>query len=305
MKRVVVVGSFVMDLVVWADRRPVKGESILGDDFAMFPGGKGANQAVAAARLGADVAMIGRLGQDAFGDMFLQVLSEERINSEYVVRDSSEGTGVGTPVIDSDGDNSIIMIPRANKRLSIEDINKASKALEQCDVLLLQLEVPVEASIRAAEIAHKAHAKVILDPAPARNIPEELFPLIDIIMPNEVEFQMLTGSSADTLESVKKGAGILMDKGIEVIIVTVGPRGAFVVEEGHARQVPAWPVDKVVDTTGAGDAFAGAFAVALAGGMEISDSVDLAVKAGAYSVTKAGAIPSMPSLSDLGIFDNI
>lgn len=305
MKRVVVVGSFVMDLVVWADRRPVKGESILGDDFAMFPGGKGANQAVAAARLGADVAMIGRLGQDAFGDMFLQVLSEERINSEYVVRDSSEGTGVGTPVIDSDGDNSIIMIPRANKRLSIEDINKASKALGQCDVLLLQLEVPVEASIRAAEIAHKAHAKVILDPAPARNIPEELFPLIDIIMPNEVEFQMLTGSSADTLESVKKGAGILMDKGIEVIIVTVGPRGAFVVEEGHARQVPAWPVDKVVDTTGAGDAFAGAFAVALAGGMEISDSVDLAVKAGAYSVTKAGAIPSMPSLSDLGIFDNI
>lgn len=305
MKRVVVVGSFVMDLVVWADRRPVKGESILGDDFAMFPGGKGANQAVAAARLGADVAMIGRLGQDAFGDMFLQVLSEERINSEYVVRDSSEGTGVGTPVIDSDGDNSIIMIPRANKRLSIEDINKASKALEQCDVLLLQLEVPVEASIRAAEIAHKAHAKVILDPAPARNIPEELFPLIDIIMPNEVEFQMLTGNSADTLESVKKGAGILMDKGIEIIIVTVGPRGAFVVEEGHARQVPAWPVDKVVDTTGAGDAFAGAFAVALAGGMEISDSVDLAVKAGAYSVTKAGAIPSMPSLSDLGIFDNI
>lgn len=305
MKRVVVVGSFVMDLVVWADRRPVKGESILGDDFAMFPGGKGANQAVAAARLGADVAMIGRLGQDAFGDMFLQVLSEERINSEYVVRDSSEGTGVGTPVIDSDGDNSIIMIPRANKRLSIEDINKASKALEQCDVLLLQLEVPVEASIRAAEIAHKAHAKVILDPAPARNIPEELFPLIDIIMPNEVEFQMLTGSSADTLESVKKGAGILMDKGIEVIIVTVGPRGAFVVEEGHARQVPAWPVDKVVDTTGAGDAFAGAFAVALAGGMDISDSVDLAVKAGAYSVTKAGAIPSMPSLSDLGIRDNI
>ena len=305
MKRVVVVGSFVMDLVVWADRRPVKGESILGDDFAMFPGGKGANQAVAAARLGADVAMIGRLGQDAFGDMFLQVLSEERINSEYVVRDSSEGTGVGTPVIDSDGDNSIIMIPRANKRLSIEDINKASKALEQCDVLLLQLEVPVEASIRAAEIAHKAHAKVILDPAPARNIPEELFPLIDIIMPNEVEFQMLTGNSADTLESVKKGAGILMDKGIEVIIVTVGPRGAFVVEEGHARQVPAWPVDKVVDTTGAGDAFAGAFAVALAGGMDISDSVDLAVKAGAYSVTKAGAIPSMPSLSDLGIRDNI
>jgi ribokinase len=298
MKRVVVVGSFVMDLVVWADRRPVKGESILGDDFAMFPGGKGANQAVAAARLGADVAMIGRLGQDAFGDMFLQVLSEERINSEYVVRDSSEGTGVGTPVIDSDGDNSIIMIPRANKRLSIEDINKASKALEQCDVLLLQLEVPVEASIRAAEIAHKAHAKVILDPAPARNIPEELFPLIDIIMPNEVEFQMLTGNSADTLESVKKGAGILMDKGIEIIIVTVGPRGAFVVEEGHARQVPAWPVDKVVDTTGAGDAFAGAFAVALAGGMDISDSVDLAVKAGAYSVTKAGAIPSMPSPSE-------
>lgn len=299
MERIVVVGSFVMDLVVWASRRPVKGESIFGDDFAMFPGGKGANQAVAAARLGADVAMIGRLGQDAFGDMFLQVLSEERINSEYVIRDSREGTGVGTPVIDSDGDNSIIMIPRANKRLSIEDINKASRVLEQCDVLLLQLEVPVEASMRAAEIAHRAHAKVILDPAPALSIPEEFFPLIDVIMPNEVEFQMLTGSPADTLESVKKGSRILMDKGIEVVIVTVGPRGAFVVEEGYAKQVPAWPVDKVVDTTGAGDAFAGAFAVALARGLDISDSVDLAVKAGAYSVTKAGAIPSMPSLFDL------
>jgi ribokinase len=305
MKRVVVVGSFVMDLVVWASRRPVKGESILGDDFAMFPGGKGANQAVAAARLGADVAMIGRLGEDAFGDMFLQVLSEEGINSEYVMRDSREGTGVGTPVIDSDGDNSIIMIPRANKRLSVEDINNASRVLEQCDVLLVQLEVPVEASMRAAEIAHKAHAKVILDPAPAMSIPEEFFPLIDIIMPNEVEFQMLTGTPADTLESVKKGSRVLMDKGIEAVIVTVGPRGAFVVGEGYAKQVPAWPVDKVWDTTGAGDAFAGAFAVAQAGGLGISDSVNLAVRAGAYSVTKAGAIPSMPSLSDLGISDSI
>lgn len=305
MKRVVVVGSFVMDLVVWASRRPVKGESILGDDFAMFPGGKGANQAVAAARLGADVAMIGRLGEDAFGDMFLQVFSEEGINSEYVVRDSREGTGVGTPVIDGDGDNSIVMIPRANKRLSVEDINNASRVLEQCDVLLVQLEVPVEASMRAAEIAHKAHAKVILDPAPAMSIPEEFFPLIDIIMPNEVEFQMLTGTPADTLESVKKGSRVLMDKGIEAVIVTVGSRGAFVVREGYAKQVPAWPVDKVRDTTGAGDAFAGAFAVAQAGGLGISDSVNLAVRAGAYSVTKAGAIPSMPSLSDLGISDSI
>ena len=137
------------------------------------------------------------------------------------------------------------------------------------------------------------------------SIPEEFFPLIDIITPNEVEFQMLTGTPADTLESVKKGSRVLMDKGIEAVIVTVGPRGAFVVGEGYAKQVPAWPVDKVWDTTGAGDAFAGAFAVAQAGGLGISDSVNLAVRAGAYSVTKAGAIPSMPSLSDLGISDSI
>ncbi len=151
--KVVVVGSFMMDLVVKAERRPRKGETLIGDEFGMFIGGKGTNQAIAAARLGAQVDMIGRLGTDLFGDMFMSALNEEGINTQFIVRDREVGTGVGTPVIDAQGDNSIIIIPRANMRLTVEDVKKAENVIGVANVLLLQLEVPVESSQRAAEIA--------------------------------------------------------------------------------------------------------------------------------------------------------
>lgn len=299
--RITVVGSFIMDLIVRAPRRPVRGETLIGKSFDMAPGGKGVNQAVAAARLNADVTMVGRLGQDAFGDTFLNVLKEEGIKHEYVSRDETEGTGVGTPVVDDEGDNSIIIIPRANANLSVADIEKAGSAIAESDVLLLQLEVPISASMQAAAIASKSDTCVILNPAPARDIPDSFIRVVDVMIPNEIEFKHLTGFGVASLGEVKQGAEVLASRGVQNIIVTLGERGAFLIQEKRIAHVPPCKVDKVVDTTGAGDAFCGTLAVCIARGMPLGDAVVLANRAGAYAVTRLGAIPSLPGASELGI----
>lgn len=297
--RVSVVGSFIMDLVIRAPRRPEPGETLIGREFGMFPGGKGANQAVAAARLGAKVNMIGRLGKDSFGETFLGIMAEEGIDCSHVAVDEDLGTGVGNPVVEDTGENSIIIVPQANSRLSVRDIEKSAEAISEADALLLQLEVPLETSIAAAQIAGDAGVRVILNPAPARELPESFLQMVSVIVPNEVEFQALTGVFPHDLETTAAASWSLIKKGPHTVVVTLGSRGAYVVENDNAVHVPAERVSNVMDTTAAGDAFCGALAHGLASGKSVIDAVCYANKAASIAITRMGAIPSLPRASEV------
>ena len=206
--KVVVVGSFNMDLVVKAGRRPQTGETLMGEEFGMFIGGKGSNQAIAAARLGADVTMIGRLGADLFGDTLRAAHTEEGICTDNVIRDTEVGTGVASILIDADGDNSIVLVPQANMRLTVADIEQASESIATADVLLLQLEVPISASQRAAEIAKSNGATVVLNPAPAQELPDDFLAQVDILTPNEVETESLSGVRVSTAADAERAAKV-------------------------------------------------------------------------------------------------
>ena len=299
--KVVVVGSFNMDLVIKTERRPQRGETLIGEEFGMFIGGKGANQAIAASRLGADVTMIGRLGADLFGDTFFTEFDRENIDTSFVVRDAEVGTGVASPVIDADGDNSIIIVPRANMRLDVEDVERAASKIADADVLLLQLEVPIESSKRAAEIARANGVEIILNPAPACVLPDSFLELVDILVPNEVETEFLTKVTVADDEGARLAAKVLFEKGISTIVLTLGNRGALLLTSQRSQLVPAYNV-KVVDTTAAGDAFCGALATALAGGDKIEDAVAFANATGALAVTVLGAAPSMPTAEQVHDF---
>ncbi|HET7771849.1 MAG TPA: ribokinase [Chloroflexota bacterium] len=293
--RVAVVGSFNMDLVFGAPRMPERGETLSGSAFGMFIGGKGANQAVAAARAGAQVEMIGRLGSDSFGQEIATALEEERIRLRHVVRDPQEGTGVAGIVVGADGANSIVVVPRANMKLSEADVRKARGAIAAADVLLLQLEVPLEASLAAAKIARQAGVKVVLNPAPARDLPDALYAVVDVLTPNETETRFLTGVTATTTEGAAEAARVLRERGVKTVLLTLGERGALLLEEGQRpREIPTYPVE-VVDTTAAGDAFCGALAVGLAEGKGMEEAARFACAAGALACRVMGAGPSLPS----------
>ena len=299
--KVVVVGSFMMDLVIKAERRPQKGETLIGQQFGMFGGGKGNNQAIAAVRLGGDVTMVGRLGMDSFGDTLMDALVEEGVEIRFIVRDAEVGTGVGSPVIDADGDNSIIIVPRANMRLSAADVDRAASAISDSDVLLLQLEVPIAASQRAAEIAKSSGTKVILNPAPAQDLPDSFLAQVDILTPNQVEAELLSGVEVSDSEGAERAARILLDRGGSAVILTLGEGGALLLKDGLTTSIPAYRVN-VVDTTAAGDAFCGALATALARGEALEDAVVFANAAGALAVTVLGAAPSMPTVKQITEF---
>ena len=299
--KVVVVGSFNMDLVAKAGRRPETGETLMGEEFGMFIGGKGSNQAIAAARLGADVTMIGRLGADLFGDMLMAAHTEEGICTNYVIRDTEVGTGVASILIDADGDNSIVLVPQANLQLTVADIEGASGSIAAADILLLQLEVPIDASRHAAEIAKSNGATVVLNPAPAQELPEDFLAQVDILTPNEVETESLSGVRVSSATDAERAAKVLLDKGLSAVILTLGERGALLLTPDMTQQVPAYSVG-VVDTTAAGDAFCGALATALARGDNLDDAVAFANAAGALAVTVLGAAPSMPTAAQVETF---
>ena len=226
---------------------------------------------------------------------------QKKINTDFVIQDKKNGTGVGMPLFDASGDNSIVIIPRANTALTAENINQSYEAIANSDILLLQLEVPIEASQRAAEIAKENSTIVILNPAPAREIPDTLLDVVDILTPNESETEILSGISATTEKEAKEAARIFMDKGVETVILTLGSRGSLLLTANVESFFPANQVD-VVDTTAAGDAFCGALAASLANGSTIEEAVKIGNAAGALAVTKLGAEPSLPKKVDLDRF---
>ena len=298
---IVVVGSLNMDLVIRTPRFPGPGETIIGSAFHTIPGGKGANQAVAAAKLGAQVIMVGRVGDDAFGDQQLANLSQLGIDVSRIQRDPKAATGVALIVLDEQGQNSIILAPGANMRLTLADLEAAEDALASAAILVLQLEIPqkvVEQAIKAA----RAHGVVVLlNPAPGRRLPPTLLSQVDVLIPNESETALLTGTEVDDIESARRAAAKLRAAGVGTVILTLGGRGALLLEGQKATHVPGYRVH-VVDTTAAGDAFVGGFAVALAEGQDLAEAVRLANAAGALAVTKLGAQPSLPTRSEVEAF---
>lgn len=298
---VVVVGSFNMDLVVRTPRRPVRGETVMGTEFGMFPGGKGFNQAVAAVRLGAHVSMAGRVGTDFFGDLFLDALRAEGIRADAVVRDREGGTGVGLPVIGEDGDNAIVVVPRANMAMTTDDLKAIAAEIADADVLMLQLEVPQEVSRSAARIARDAGARVLLNPAPAAPVSDDFLALADVVVPNEFEVQGLTGVTPDSESACHTACCKLMERGARAVVLTLGARGAYVANRDMSMSIEARQV-KIVDTTGAGDAFCAALAVQLAEGRSVIDAARYANRAAALSVTVMGAYPSMPTRIAVDVF---
>jgi ribokinase len=288
--KIVVVGSINMDLVAQAKHLPQPSETVIGSHYQYCPGGKGANQAVAAARLGAQVALIGQVGQDEAGTQLLAGLEQDQINLRAITRNPLYSSGLAVVTVDPRGENTIVVIPGANQGVDQAYVQEASKSFTGADIVLLQLEIPMSGVIEAAEQGHQAGAKVMLNPSPLQSLPSELLASVDILVLNQHESHAWTGFSEPNT-----AAEALLKQGFETVVITVGADGAWVLNQEMANplHVPGVPVE-AVDSTGAGDAFTGALAVALAEKQEISAAIQFANAAGANAATILGAQPSLP-----------
>jgi ribokinase len=297
---IAVVGSLNTDMIIKTTKIPRPGETILGGEFHMAAGGKGANQAVAAARAGGDVAFIARIGNDIFGKKAIEGFIRDRIDVKHVYKDRQAASGIALIIVGADGENSIAVASGANSHLSIDDIRRAERAISSAKILLMQLETPLETVRKAAEIAVRNNVPVILNPAPARLLDNRLLRQIAILTPNETETEILTGIKIKKESDMAKAAQGLLTKGVRAVFITLGSKGVFVALETEKipRIIPAFKV-KAVDTTAAGDVFNGALAVALAEGRPLLDAARFANAAAALSVTKLGAQPSAPYRKDI------
>lgn len=291
--RLVVIGSSNTDMVVKVPRLPAPGETVLGGEFVMAPGGKGANQAVAAARLGAQVHFVARVGNDLFGEGALANLGRAGINTDFVVRDEAP-SGVALIFVDEHGENCIAVASGANMALSPADVEAARPAIAQAHVMVLQLEVPMETVAAAVRLANDCGVKVLLNPAPAQPLPDVLLRHVDVLTPNGHELTQLTEASGTLVENARS----LIARGVKTVIVTVSSQGSVIVTPTTTERVPACEA-QVVDTTAAGDCFTGALAVAMAEALEITEGVRFASAAAAISVTRMGAQPSMPTRAEV------
>jgi len=289
MAKILVVGSINMDLVVRVPHSPKPGETILGGDFETYPGGKGANQAVAAARMGGEVTMVGRVGNDDFGNTLIQGLVEDKIKTTHVIKDSKSRTGVAMISVAADGENMIVVASGANANVSVEDVGNTRSLMRDTDLLLVQLECPLETVTAAIELAKAYGVPVVLNPAPAQRLPKSLLKNVDYLTPNQNELLILTGevNLNDGIEKIQKW-------GLKNLIITLGANGARLISEGIDQHIPAHEIT-AVDTTAAGDAFNGALAVAIAEGKPLLEAVSYGMAAGALASTKRGAQPSLPT----------
>ncbi len=291
---IIVFGSINIDLVATTPRLPVAGETLLGEDFFKVSGGKGANQAVALAKLGIPTQIVGRVGADDFGTELVNNLQASGVQTDNIFVDETVSSGVAIITVSHTGENQIVVIPGANGRVNQEDVERLSHFLPQATALLLQLEIPINAVVAATKVAQRANIKVIFDPAPAQcNLPDELYPLVDIITPNEVEAAQLVGFPVNGEEQAAKAAAVLLQRGVKCAIVKLGAKGVFCATAEDKFFVPAFSVH-AVDTVAAGDAFNGGLAAALFEGLSLHQAVVWGAAAGALTATKPGAQTSLP-----------
>jgi ribokinase len=301
-KKIVVVGSCNTDMVIKAARLPVPGETILGGTFLMNPGGKGANQAVAAARMGGSVTFISKTGNDVFGKQSVMLYNAENIRTDYIFSDPKLPSGVALITVDSYGENCIVVASGANASLNPSDINKARAEIESGDLVLMQLEIPIETVEYVADMANNKGIKVILNPAPAQALSDQLLKNLYIIIPNKSEAEILSGIKVSDFETARQAADIISAKGVDIVVITLGSQGALIKEHEEDHFVEAYKVD-TVDTTAAGDTFCGTVCVGLAEGRSILESVQMAARAAALTVTRMGAQGSIPYRSELSSLD--
>jgi ribokinase len=293
MSRIIVIGSSNTDMVVKSKKLPARGETILGGTFLMNPGGKGANQAVAAARLNGNVTFVTKTGNDLFGDQSKQLFDIEGINTRFIVKDLKNPSGIALITVDENGENCIVVAPGSNGTLSAFDIDDEVYGNDPSDVFLMQLEIPVSTVEYVAQKVAEKGNRVILNPAPARELSNDLLNSLCVITPNEVEAELLTGIEVSDALSAEKAAERLFKKGIRNVVITMGASGAYLLNQEVSKLIPVVPV-KAIDSTAAGDVFNGALAVALSEGKSLEEAVSFANKAASISVTRMGAQASAP-----------
>ncbi len=296
--RIYVIGSSNTDMVIKAETLPKPGETVLGGTFLMNAGGKGANQAVAAARLGGSVTFVANVGNDIFGKQAIQQFQREGIDVSFVTTDTVHPSGVALISVDQKGENSIVVAPGANSQLDIRKVENALHGIMSPAILLLQQEIPMETVEYILEYADSKNFQVILNPAPANKLNENVFKHIFLITPNESEAELLTGIEVSKVESAEKAADVLHAKGVKNVVITLGNKGAYLSSPGIRKMIAAPPVT-AQDTTAAGDCFSGALAVAISEGVEIDKAVAFACKAAAISVTRMGAQSSLPKRNEV------
>ena len=295
--KILVIGSSNTDMVIKTERFPLPGETILGGDFFMNQGGKGANQAVTVARLQGDVDFICKTGSDLFREQSVSLFKEEGINTNWILTDKEKPSGVALIMVDGKGENSIVVASGANGALTPDDIDGVASVLDDSEFILMQLEIPIDTVEHVVNLAAAKQKKVILNPAPAAELPESLFSKLYLVTPNEIEAEYLSGIKITDDDSLKEAAKIIYDKGVQNVVITLGGEGALIYN-GQYEKVPAQKAE-AVDTTGAGDVFNGALTVGLSEGKSLVDAVRFAAKAAAISITRFGAIPSVPRRNEI------
>jgi ribokinase len=293
MPRIIVIGSSNTDMVIKSKRLPLPGETIIGGTFLMNPGGKGANQAVAAARLGGEVTLVAKTGNDLFGNEAISLFEKEGINTKYIVKDSKNPSGVALINVDDNGENSIVVASGSNGTLTANDINGEVFMTNSTDIFLMQLEIPVSTVGFVAKKVKSIGCNLILNPAPAGELSDELLSSLFLITPNETEAEILTGIKVTDSFTAEKAASALRKRGVKNVVITLGASGSYLLTDKISKLIPVVPV-KAIDTTAAGDVFSGAMAVAISEGFELGDAVAFANKAAAISVTRMGAQASAP-----------
>ena len=289
-----------MDLVVKVEDRPKGGQTVIGGDFKEVPGGKGANQAVAMARLGGNVNMIGKVGNDGFGQTLLNALNNDNVNTEYINKDDVS-TGVAMITVDKNAENSIVVAPGANFKVDKEYIDKSIEGIKNSDIVVLQLETPIDTIKYALSKSKELGKYTILNPAPAVKLEDDIICNVDLLTPNETELEILSGVEIKNEDDIQKAAQTMIDKGVKELIVTLGSKGSLYINKEKSMFKNAYKVE-AIDTTAAGDSYTGALAVAFANGKNIEDAMDFASKVGALSVQKEGAQSSLPTLEDVENF---
>jgi ribokinase len=295
-----VMGSFVADLAFRTPALPLWGQTILGSEFRLGPGGKGSNQAVAAARLGGRVTFISKLGRDAFGDLARSTYRDEGIDTQFCFESPDQATGAASIVVhETKGENAIVVVPGSSFSMTLEEVDQAGDVIKESAMFLTQLELPLNIVVYGLELARSFGVPTILNPAPARDLPEGIYPLCDYFTPNETEAAALVGHPIASVADAERAAGEFLDLGVRNAIITLGAEGALVRNADVTRHVPAFDAGAVVETTGAGDAFNGGLAIALTEGLDVVAATRFGCAVAGISVTRHGTAPSMPSRAEV------